>query len=89
MSCSSLEHVFTLNYSYTIFEEGQNGIFFFISIGYLFMVYFLLDIFFIYISNAILKVPYTPSPCPAPLPTHSHFLALVFPCTEALFNGRK
>ena len=21
--------------------------------------------------------------CPAPLPTHSHFLALAFPCTEA------
>jgi hypothetical protein len=35
-----------------------------------------LDIFFIYISNAIPKVPYTLSP-PAPLPTHSHFLALV------------
>jgi hypothetical protein len=41
---------------------------------------FLLDIFFIYISNAILKVPYTlPLPCS---PTH-HFLALVFPCTGA------
>ena len=24
-----------------------------------------------------------PSSRPAPLPTHSHFLALVFPCTEA------
>jgi hypothetical protein len=30
---------------------------------------FLLDIFFIYISNAISKVPYT-LPRPAPLPTH-------------------
>jgi hypothetical protein len=40
----------------------------------------LLDIFFIYISNAIPKVPYT---LPASLPTHSHFLALAFPCTEA------
>jgi hypothetical protein len=30
--------------------------------------HFLLDIFFIYISNAILKVPYTlPPPRPAPL----------------------
>jgi hypothetical protein len=43
---------------------------------------FLLDIFFIYISNAILKVPYTlPPPCspthPLPLP------ALAFPCTGA------
>jgi hypothetical protein len=43
-----------------------------------------LDIFFIYISNAIPKFPYTlPLPCPAPLPTHSHFLALTFPCTGA------
>jgi hypothetical protein len=42
----------------------------------------LLDIFFIYISNAIPKVPY-PSPHPAPLPTHFHFLALAFPCTGA------
>jgi hypothetical protein len=42
-------------------------------------IYFLkvlLDIFFIYISNAIPKVPYT-------LPIHSHFLALAFTCTEA------
>jgi hypothetical protein len=42
----------------------------------------LLDIFFIYISNAIPKVPYT-LPCPAPLPTHSHFLALAFTCPGA------
>jgi hypothetical protein len=40
---------------------------------------FLLDIFFIYISNALPKVPYTlPVPC-SPLPTHSSFLALAFP----------
>ena len=44
------------------------------------LLHFLLDIFFIYISNAILKVPYT-LPCPAPHPTHSCFLALAFPCT--------
>jgi hypothetical protein len=43
---------------------------------------FLLGIFFIYISNAILKVPYT-LPRPTLLPTHSHFLALLFPCTGA------
>jgi hypothetical protein len=43
---------------------------------------FLLDIFFIYISNAIPKVPYT-LPRPSLLPTHSHFLALAFPCTGA------
>ena len=24
-----------------------------------------------------------PAPCPAPLPTHSNFLALVFPCIGA------
>jgi hypothetical protein len=48
----------------------------------LLIVPFLLDIFFIYISNAIPKVPYT-LPSPAPLPTHSHFLALAFPCTGA------
>jgi hypothetical protein len=43
---------------------------------------FLLNIFFIYISSAIPKVPYT-LPRPAPLPTHSHLLALAFPCTGA------
>jgi hypothetical protein len=43
--------------------------------------FFKLGIFFIYISNAIPKVPQTPSP--TPLPTHSDFLALVFPHTEA------
>jgi hypothetical protein len=42
---------------------------------------FLLDIFFIYISNAIPKVTHTPTT--ALLPTHSHFLALVFACTGA------
>jgi hypothetical protein len=44
--------------------------------------YFLLDIFFVYISYAIPKVPYT-LPRPTPQPTHSHFLALAFPCTGA------
>jgi hypothetical protein len=38
------------------------------TLSFLKFIYFLLDIFFIYISNAILKVPYTlPSPCS---PTH-------------------
>jgi hypothetical protein len=50
---------------------------------FFFFKFFLLGIFFIYISNAIPKVPYTLSPRPAPLPTHSHFLALAFPCTGA------
>jgi hypothetical protein len=44
-----------------------------------FFFQFLVGIFFIYISNAIPKVPYT-LPHPPPLPTHSHFLALAFPC---------
>jgi hypothetical protein len=43
---------------------------------------FKLGIFFIYISNAIQKFP-IPSLHPAPLPTHSHFLAMAFPCTGA------
>jgi hypothetical protein len=43
---------------------------------------FLSDVFFIYISNAIPKVPYT-LPLPAPQTTHSHFLALAFTCTGA------
>jgi hypothetical protein len=37
-----------------------------------------LGIYFIYISNAIPKVPHK-----APPPTHFHFLALAFSCTEA------
>jgi hypothetical protein len=41
---------------------------------------FLLGIFFIYISNAIPKVPQT---LPPNSPTPSHFLALSFPRTEA------
>jgi hypothetical protein len=44
--------------------------------------FLLLDIFFIYISNANPKVPYT-FPLPASQPTHSCFLALTFPCTGA------
>jgi hypothetical protein len=50
---------------------------------------FLLDIFFIYISNAILFIgfpsenPYFLLPPPAHQPTHSQFLALAFPYTGA------
>ena len=44
-----------------------------------FLLFFLLHIFLNYISNAIPEVPHTLPP----LPTHSHFLALVFPCTGA------
>jgi hypothetical protein len=49
--------------------------------NHFFFLYFLLGIFLIYISNAIPKVPHILPP--TPLPTHSHFLALVFPCTGA------
>ena len=51
---------------------------------------FLLDIFFIYISNVIpfpsfpsKKIPYPPPPSPYPQPIHSHFLAQAFPYTGA------
>jgi hypothetical protein len=43
--------------------------------------FFLLGIFLIYIFNAIPKAPHTHHP--NPLPTHSPFLALAFPCTGA------
>jgi hypothetical protein len=52
----------------------------FIYNDFYFFNIFLLVIFLIYISNAIPKVPIPP---PTPLPTHSHFLALAFPCTGA------
>jgi hypothetical protein len=51
-------------------------------------IHFLLDIFFIYISNAILKVLRPSLPLPDPQPTHSLFLALKFPCTGA-YNLQK
>jgi hypothetical protein len=55
----------------------------------LFFKVFLLRIFLNYISNAIPKVPHNLPP--TPLLTHSHFLALAFPCTGAykvcLSNG--
>jgi hypothetical protein len=52
-----------------------------IIFAYFLFIYILLGIFLIYISNAIPKVPHTLPP--TPLPTHSHFLALAFPCTGA------
>jgi hypothetical protein len=48
----------------------------------LIFIQFLLDIFFIYISNAIQKSPIF-STGPTLLPTHSHFLVLAFPFTGA------
>jgi hypothetical protein len=46
-----------------------------------FKIFFLLGIFLVYIFNAIPKVLHTHPP--NPLPTHSPFLALAFPCTGA------
>jgi hypothetical protein len=52
-------------------------------------IFFLLDIFFIYISNAIpfpsflSDNPLYLPPLPASPPTHSHFLALASPYTGA------
>jgi hypothetical protein len=67
------------------FTHWAMFIFFFLF----FFKIFLLGIFLIYISKAIPKVPHTLPP--TPLPTHSHFLVLVFPCTGAYtvckFNG--
>jgi hypothetical protein len=69
-------------------QDGQGQSFPLWSLSFFFfLLFFLLDIFFIYISNVIPKVPHTlphllPYP-PTPLPTHSHFLALLFLYTEA------
>jgi hypothetical protein len=49
---------------------------------FFFSFFFLWDIFFVYISYAIPKAPYT-LPRPAPQTTHSRFLALAFPCIGA------
>jgi hypothetical protein len=51
------------------------------SLIHQFWLFFLLGILFIYFSNAIAKVPHALPR--TPLPTHSHFLALAVPCTEA------
>jgi hypothetical protein len=52
------------------------------SFLFIYLFIYLLVIFFIYISNAIPKFP-IPSLRPVPLPTHSRFLALAFPCLGA------
>jgi hypothetical protein len=46
-----------------------------------FFLLLLLLIFLNYISNVSPKVPHALPP--TPLPTHTHFLALAFPCTGA------
>jgi hypothetical protein len=66
-------------------RSGQTHLnsFFFpiLQILFYFLYFFKLGIFLVYISNAIPKVPHTHPP--NPLPTHSPFLALAFPCTGA------
>jgi hypothetical protein len=62
------------------FVEGLLACFF------IFFFQFLLGIYLIYISNAILKVPYTLPPSPDPIPTHFHFLALVFHLYWGIYN---
>ena len=53
-----------------------------ITLFHVYSTTFFIRYFFIYISNAISKVP-IPSSCPAPQPTHSCFLTLAFPCPRA------
>ena len=67
--------------------EINGGHFLFFHLN--FFIYFLLDIFFMYISNVIpfssfpSEIPYPLSSPPAHQPTHSCFLALEFPYTGA------
>ena len=60
-------------------SEDTKHIYYFFFLKFIFL--FLLGIFLVYISNAIPKVPHTHPP--NPLPTHSPFLSLAFPCTGA------
>jgi hypothetical protein len=66
----SLREPWLKNISCTILLKPKLGILFFL------IILFLLGIYFIYISNAIPKVPHTLAPPPTHPPTHSHFLAL-------------
>jgi hypothetical protein len=61
----------------------EQEFFFFLFFQHIFFSFliFLLGIFIIYISKAIPKVPHTLPP--TPLTTHSHLLALAFPCPGA------
>jgi hypothetical protein len=81
---ATLEQIFsfyrTRNCKGNLWKVLTPSSFYFIKSILNFFLNFLLGIFLIYISNAIPKVPHTP---PTPLPTHSHFLALGFPCTGA------
>jgi hypothetical protein len=54
----------------------------------LYSFFSLLDIFLFTFQMLSRKFP-IPSSHPAPLPTHSHFLALAFPCTKYKFCKTK
>jgi hypothetical protein len=46
---------------------------------FFFYFYYIISSFTLQMLSQKSHIP----PCPLPLPTHSHFLALVFPCTGA------
>ena len=69
------------DFSTTIYVSAAIGFYNFDVCLFFILFYFWLGIFLIYVSKAIPKVPHTLPP--TPLPTHSHFLALAFPCTGA------
>jgi hypothetical protein len=84
-----------LGCTYIAYVPGM-ALLYFILEQYFYECKFLLDIFFIYISNAILKVPYTPttllpnSLTPASWPWHSHVLGHIKfarPRASLLNNG--
>jgi hypothetical protein len=54
----------------------------FLSLFFTFL-FFIIRYFLYLLFNCSLESFLIPSPWPAPLPTHSHFLALAFPCTGA------
>jgi hypothetical protein len=77
--CWSATYSWALDLPWSVVNIPSDTFFFLES--YFFLSFFKLDIFLVYIFNAIPKVPHT-HPL-NPLPTHSPFLALGFPCTGA------
>jgi hypothetical protein len=65
-------------------QQDQKPSFLFYFFG---LNHFLLDIFSFTIQMLSSK-PTITSPLPAPQPTHSHFLALAFPCTGDIIFAR-
>jgi hypothetical protein len=71
-------HIFCIHSSV---EEHMGSFQLLAIIIFFYFTFLLLGIFLVYIFNTIPKAPHTHPP--NPLPTHSHFLALAFPCTGA------